>query len=248
MQTIEAHRNARRTEFIRLIKTRDETGCLLYIAKYDDFYDAVVDDDEEENMLQLACIYRLDRVAIALINKKCDLIYQDKFDITALMTASHYGLKNIVAHIIDNLTDITTRKTCYGKSEIMYLCGTKDEGNIIKMIDRGYDIYYKNDKYGSLFTEAIGYKLSKVIKKMIDIDTDFANQFNTQYSRSKYKIRSYFYNTIVKYINDKHDTYKHEIITTMNEASPTNALYQSFRNTYAVGLVDVICDFILLRK
>ncbi|AYV79853.1 MAG: hypothetical protein Faunusvirus64_6, partial [Faunusvirus sp.] len=37
------------------------------------------------------------------------------------------------------------------------------------------------------------------------------------------------------------------IIDAMNDASPANVLYRSFHTTYAVELVDIICDFILLR-
>ncbi|AYV79850.1 MAG: hypothetical protein Faunusvirus64_3 [Faunusvirus sp.] len=51
----------------------------------------------------------------------------------------------------------------------------------------------------------------------------------------------------MKYCVDKRDAYKNKIIATMNDVSPTNMLYQSFHTTYAVELVDIICDFILLK-
>ncbi|AYV79720.1 MAG: hypothetical protein Faunusvirus42_5 [Faunusvirus sp.] len=244
---VEVHRD----EFLKLVETNDEDKCIEYINKYNDFYDAIYSLDTyggvvKRNILMYICINKLSRVAKALIDKKCDLTFQDEYEYTALMYASSYGLYDVVAYIIDNSLDMTTR--CNHKlklSEMMFLCYKRDNNaNIVKMIDKGYDIYYKNDGDESLFTEAINNGRNQVVKKLIDIDTDFINGFNTYYNK---RIKNAFYDDIMKYCAAKRDTIKCEIITTMNEASPTNALYQSFHTTYAVGLVDVICDFILLK-
>ncbi|AYV79815.1 MAG: hypothetical protein Faunusvirus57_3 [Faunusvirus sp.] len=111
------------------------------------------------------------------------------------------------------------------------------------MIDRGYDIYNKNKYRDSLLRIAIGQNMIQVVKKLADVHDDFADQFKCCYKTLK---KDDLYNNIIQYCDDKRDSYKHKIIATMNDASPTNALYQSFRNIYAVQLVDVICDFILL--
>jgi hypothetical protein len=118
--------------------------------------------------------------------------------------------------------------------------------NVIRMIYRGYDIYHKNDIGESLFTRAIQYKTEEIVIKLIGIDTNFIDEFNTWYC-DLWHTKDVFYYNIIKYCIDKYDGYKREIIMVMNDASPTNALYQSFHTTYAVQLVDVICDFILLR-
>ena len=233
---MEAHRD----EFIELMRTGDEDKCIEYIMKYDDFYGAI--SIYQENMLQIACGSQLATVAMALIDRKCNLTHQNRNGSTALMYASCYGLNNVVAYIIDHSTDIATRNSAHGTSEMMYLCARRDEENIIKMIEYGYDIYYKSDIKRSLFTEAIYYKLGEVVKKLMDIDTNFINELN-HYT----EIKDMFYHDITKYCRDKYDAYKDTIIATMNDATSTNALYQSFHTTYAVGLVDVICDFILLQ-
>ena len=240
MQTMDA----RRTEFVRLLETYDEQGSLEYITKYDDFYDAIMNDQYRTNMLQHACRYRLERVALALIDKNCDLTYQDHFGITALMIAGCYELKNVVAYIIDKSPDTTTRNSNQGMSEMMYICLDKDIKNLIKMIDRGYDIYYKNDINESLFTYAVKHMVGEVVKKLIDIDINFASEFNILYNKTENKDK--FYDDIGKYCRDKRDAIKTRIIATMNDASPANALYKSFHKTYAIQLVDVICDFIIL--
>ena len=237
---MEAHRD----KFIGLVKACDETGCLECIAKYDDFYNAIAANYSGINMLQLACLYRLEHVALTLIDRKCDMRHRDNYGSTALMYAICYGLTNVVADII-NKSDVATRITLSGSSEMIYLSAYKDEKNIIKMINRGYYIYYKNDRNESLFTEAIVYKLKEVMQKLIDIDTCFAEEFNILYRNMAY-MKDEFYHNIIKYCVDKRASYKYTIIATMNDATPTNALYQSFHTTYAVQLVDIICDFILL--
>ncbi|AYV79587.1 MAG: hypothetical protein Faunusvirus25_5 [Faunusvirus sp.] len=113
------------------------------------------------------------------------------------------------------------------------------------MIDYGYDIYYKNISKESLFTVATHYRLTEIVQKLIDINTDFIEEFNILYHLDH--VKDEFYNNIIKYCVDKRGIIKREIIATMDDASPTNALYQSFHTTYVVGVVDIICDFILLR-
>ncbi|AYV79424.1 MAG: hypothetical protein Faunusvirus13_17 [Faunusvirus sp.] len=247
MQTFEAIRDAKCNEFVRLVRIQNEKDCLEYIAKYDGFYDATVDMHDRMNMLQLACTYKLDQLAIALIDKKCNLTHQDNGGFTALAYASYHDLTHVVTYIIDKLTDRTTRTTLYLQSEMMYLCDcSRDTKSVIKMIDCGYDIYYKNHRNESLFTVAINCRAGEIIIKLIDIDTDFIKEFNTLYTNPKCK-KNKFHHNITKYCVGKYDAYKCEIIATMNDASPTNMLYQSFRTIYAVKLVDIICDFILLR-
>ncbi|AYV79412.1 MAG: hypothetical protein Faunusvirus13_5 [Faunusvirus sp.] len=114
------------------------------------------------------------------------------------------------------------------------------------MIERGYDIYYKTSSNSSLFTEAISHRSKEIVQKLLDIDTCFAYEFNARYSTPRYTKDDFYYD-IAKYCRDKRDTYKREIIATMDDASPTNVLYQSFHTTYAIELVDIICDFILLQ-
>ncbi|AYV79849.1 MAG: hypothetical protein Faunusvirus64_2 [Faunusvirus sp.] len=240
MQTIEA----RTDEFVKLLKAYDEKGCLEYIDKYDGFY-STIDTLLNTSMLQMTCTYKLSQVAKALIDKNCDLTHRNIFGHTALMYASCFKLSNVTTYIIDNLVDVMTRVNVYGISEMMYLCENGDANDIVKMIDRGYDIYYKTDHNQTLFTIAIRHCSKEVVGKLIDVDMDFANQFKTYCEING--IEPNFYNTIMKHINDKRDSYKHEIIATMNDVSPINMLYQSFHTTYAVELVDVICDFILLK-
>ncbi|AYV79413.1 MAG: hypothetical protein Faunusvirus13_6 [Faunusvirus sp.] len=112
MQTIEAKQD----EYARLIKACDEKGCLEYIANDDDFHNT-----KYRGMLHLACEYRLNKVAIALIDRKCDLKYQNSYGVTALMLARYNNLEDVVAHIINNSTDTKTRGTCYGTTEMMML-------------------------------------------------------------------------------------------------------------------------------
>ncbi|AYV79805.1 MAG: hypothetical protein Faunusvirus55_3 [Faunusvirus sp.] len=246
---------AKINEFICLVQKRNEHKCIDYINKYNDFYDAEFDNCFKASVLQTVCANELDQVAITLIDKKCNLTHQDISGFTPIMYASCYGLQNVVTHMIDNLADTATRKTNNGTSEMMYLCQGRDVNNIIKMIDRGYDIYYENDSNGeneSLWIRAIIWEIKGVVEKLIDIDIFFADKFNTKYRHKKDEFTKYrhrrdeFYINILKYCSDKRDVYKHTIIATMNDASPTNALYQSFHTTYAVQLVDIICDFILL--
>ncbi|AYV79592.1 MAG: hypothetical protein Faunusvirus25_10 [Faunusvirus sp.] len=239
---IEAHRD----EFMKLVYTRDENRCIEYIKKYDDFYDTIVDGYTAQNILQFVCVRRLNRTAMALIDQNCDLTHQNAWGTTALMFASCHELNDVVIHIIDKLMNTETRNSAYGTSEMMYLCNSKDVENVIKMIDRGYDIYYKNDMKGSLLTRAIIRKVEKVAMKLIDIDTNFIDEFNISYHNLELTKDAFYYD-IIKYCACKRDTIKREIIATMDDASPANALYQSFHTTYAVELVDVICDYIILH-
>ncbi|AYV79590.1 MAG: hypothetical protein Faunusvirus25_8 [Faunusvirus sp.] len=241
-----------RDEFVKLVNIGNEYKCIKYINKYNDFYDTKYCDLDLEtdiaNILIYVCKNKLSRVAIALIDKKCNLTYQDNYGYTALMMASLHELHDVVTHIINNSQDTTTRCLNYGNqfSEMIYLCyrSYNNNINIIKMIDRGYDIYYKVNN-SSLFTAALQRESTNIVEKLMDKDINFADEFKTYCKFNG--IEPNFYNTIVKYINGKHDTYKHTIIATMDDASPANALYQSFHTTYAVGLVDIICDFIVLR-
>ena len=257
---MEAHKK----KFADLIASGDERGCLKYIMKYDDFYDAITSDYSGLSMLQYACMYRLAKVALALIDKNCDLTHKNSHGSTALIYASCYELNNVTAAIIDKSIDTKTRsRTSGGQSEMMYLCSNRDVGNVIKMIDKGYDIYYKNDANDSLFTQAIHYESQEVVQKLLDIDIYFVEEFKILYCKGY--INDKFYQDIMKYCRNKRDTIKREIIATMNndaksipnknsvtkdvifiEVSPTNVLYQSFHTTYAVQLVNIICDFILL--
>ncbi|AYV79370.1 MAG: hypothetical protein Faunusvirus11_9 [Faunusvirus sp.] len=98
------------------------------------------------------------------------------------------------------------------------------------MIDRGYDIYYKNKNNMSLLTNAINACRYSVVKKLIDADTNFIGEFDT-YCAINSLIKSDFRTNIIKYCRNKYDRYKREIIATMNDKSSTkksNALYQSF--------------------
>ncbi|AYV79818.1 MAG: hypothetical protein Faunusvirus57_6 [Faunusvirus sp.] len=117
MQTAGAIRDG----FIKLLQNFNEDRCLKYIDKYDGFYNMIVDNGSSRNMLEMACAYKLDRVAIALIDKKCDLTYQDRYGVSAIMFASCYGLKNVVTHIINNSQDTKTRTLHNGVSEMMML-------------------------------------------------------------------------------------------------------------------------------
>ncbi|AYV79852.1 MAG: hypothetical protein Faunusvirus64_5 [Faunusvirus sp.] len=246
MQTIQAHRN----EFIRLLGEYDEKSCLEHIDKYDDFYN-VTYSGSDINMLQYACMYRLVNVAIALIDRKCDLTYEDNNGHSALIYASSYGLKTVVTHIINNRIEPASQyKSTINKiSEMMYLTNGEDTNNVGNMIDKGYDVYYEyTDPFNrtiSLLSTAIAKNNGCIIKKLIDIDIDFIEKFNKYCNKNE--VNSNLYNYVKTYCVDKYDGYKNTIIAAMNDASPTNALYQSFRATYAVELVDVICDFILLK-
>ncbi|AYV79851.1 MAG: hypothetical protein Faunusvirus64_4 [Faunusvirus sp.] len=161
MQTIEAKRD----KFVKLITTYKEQECLEYINKYDGFYSAT-DTNHNASMLQLACAHNADQLAIALIDKNCDLTHQNMFGHTALMYASWFKLNNVVTHIIDKLVDATTRVKSDGTSEMMYLCWSGDADNVVKMIDHGYDIYYKCHYKKTLFTEAIKHSLERVVKNL----------------------------------------------------------------------------------
>ncbi|AYV79415.1 MAG: hypothetical protein Faunusvirus13_8 [Faunusvirus sp.] len=250
-----------RDKFVESIYAGDQTKCLEYINKYDNFYDAVCDDRYRKriNMLQFTCIYKLRRVAFALINKNCDLTYQDYHGYTALMYAGLYEINDLVSYIIDKTTNVATRcvytgsirTVSSGQSEMMFLLSSTNKSNIVKMIDRGYDVYYKSADHGSLMTFAIYYGAETVIKKLIELDTYFADEFEQSYDASQHDYRDRkkdLYNRIMKYCNNKRAAYRETIITTMNDKSPTNALYKSFHTTYAVALVDIICDFIILPE
>ena len=242
MLSAETHRN----EFMKLVITGNENKCIEYINEHDDFYNATIYNQGKINMLQLVCSRHLEKVAMALIDKKCNIIYQDMYGWSVIMYAKFYGLNNVVTYIIDNITDVTTRATHRGMSEMMYICGSAYSDHIIKMIDRGYNIYYRSVADESLFIIATNLRIYQIVKKLIDIDTNFIDEFNTIYHNLKLK-RDEFYYDITKYCADKRDGYKHEIIATMNDASPANALHQSFHTTYAVELVDIICDYIILH-
>ncbi|AYV79433.1 MAG: hypothetical protein Faunusvirus13_26 [Faunusvirus sp.] len=247
MSSVNAHRDA----FIKLIDTGDEDRCIEYINKYNDFYDAIYTKPSclgATNMLILACDNRLREVAIALIDKKCDLTYQNEYGYTALISAFVNNIYCVVAHIVDNLSDTATRFYKHGQqfSEMMYLCcGSDNQKSVAKMIDKGYDIYYRSPyDHESLIKLAVQFSNKYVVKKLIDKDTDFAAQFTTHCIGTT--VKKDFYDTIVEYIHDRHDIYKNTIIAVMDDASPANALYNSFHTTYAVQLVNIICDFILL--
>ncbi|AYV79431.1 MAG: hypothetical protein Faunusvirus13_24 [Faunusvirus sp.] len=237
---------AKKYEFLKLVIESNEDKCIEYINRNDDFFNIIADNFEHSNMLQMTCMYKLNKVAIALIDKKCNLTYQDTNGWSAIIYATWYRLENIAEYIIDKVTDITTRSTVFGLSEMMYILRCGHIKNVIKMINRGYNIYHKNNINNSIFTDAIDFRSNQVVKKLIDIDTNFIDEFNTIYHNPELK-RDEFYYDITKYCADKRDGYKHKIIATMNDASPANALYQSFHTTYAVQLVDIICDFILLK-
>ncbi|AYV79463.1 MAG: hypothetical protein Faunusvirus15_14 [Faunusvirus sp.] len=232
-----------RDGFIKLAQTHDETACLEYINKYDNFANLICKN--MSNMLQIACDYKLTNVAFALIDKNCDLAYRDEYGSTALMDAHTSGLHTVVARIIDKIPDITT--TTFGVkkiSEIMYLARYRtDADNVIKMIDRGYDVYYKTVGGVSLLTIAVDKQSHKIIKRLIDLDTYFAEQFKKYYNDKK---SGFFYHTITRYCKSKRATYRDTIIAVMNDPSEHNILYQSFRKTYVVELIDIICDFLIL--
>jgi len=245
---------AKRDEFVKLVREYEEQDCIEYIAKHDGFYNAVLDYDYgdvcKSDMLQMVCMRGLNRVAIALINKKCDLIYQDMDGWSAIMCASYKGLHDVVKLLIDNITDHTTRISFTGLSEIMHVCISNDVDNTLKMIDCGYDIYYKsninNTCYQSLFTVAIYHEVEKIVYRLLDTDICFADEFNILYhnpTREKTEI----YNNIMKYCQNIRNTYKQRIIATINDASSGNTLHYAFRNIYAIELVDIICDFIILK-
>ncbi|AYV79420.1 MAG: hypothetical protein Faunusvirus13_13 [Faunusvirus sp.] len=247
MSLAETHRD----EFIKLIEARDEDKCIEYINKYNDFYNAIYykhsiwDITRRLNILMYVCECKLSRVAIALIDKKCDLTCQDYCGYTALMYANMFGLYDVVGHIINNSSDISTRYTDVSQiSEMMYLCRDHiNDTNIMKMIDMGYDIYYKNYNNESLLTEAIFYNSTDIVKKLIDKDVDFIEEFKTYYG--SYRVETSFNDTIIEHIYDRYNIYKDTIIAIMNDTSPTNMLYLSFHTTYAVQLVDIICDFLI---
>ncbi|AYV79364.1 MAG: hypothetical protein Faunusvirus11_3 [Faunusvirus sp.] len=240
--------------FAELVDRRDEIACLKYIGKYNTFYNSQY-YNYSMNMLQRVCEVRLNKVAIALIDKNCDLTYQGEMGQTALIYAYNSGLQDVVTHIIDKSRDTVTRcimmndlsfYSSLSYSEMMYICAYNNKystTHIIKMIDRGYDIHYNNSDI-SLLTIAIQTN-EQIVKKLIDIDVDYVEWFDT-YCR-KHNFKRQIYCNIRKYSHDRYDDYKGAVIAAMNDTSPTNALYQSFRNTYAVELVDIICDFILLR-
>ncbi|AYV79809.1 MAG: hypothetical protein Faunusvirus56_2 [Faunusvirus sp.] len=240
--------DAIRDGFVELLKTHDETKCIKYIDKYDGFYNMTL-SDSSISILQYVCIYNLPRVARKLIDKNANVTYQNICGYTAIMYAASHD--TTVAYIIDNCNDVSTRATVdtYDPmSEMMYLCGFDQSDNIIKMIERGYDVYYETPEKLSLLKIAIHHKDKLIIKKLIDIDTDFATKFIANYKiYTGIDAEREFYLTIVKYINNKYTDYRDMIVSVMNDESPDNMLYQSFSRTYAVELADIIRDFIILQ-
>ncbi|AYV79462.1 MAG: hypothetical protein Faunusvirus15_13 [Faunusvirus sp.] len=234
--------------FRKLARQNDEIGCLKYIDKHDNFRNIIYDDT---SILQYACDWRLKQVAFGLINRNCDLVFQDKrIHMTAMCHASNSGLISVVAYIIDKLPDTKTRYLFSGTSEMMYLCNNnRNVNNILKMIKLGYDIYYKLDRHiyntrtdKSLLTAAIDAKLEPIVKKLLDINNNFIAEFNAYYDVRSLK-KDEFHDNIVNYYTKI--LYRQAIITEMNDVSATNMLYQSFRKIYAVDLVNIICDFII---
>ncbi|AYV79371.1 MAG: hypothetical protein Faunusvirus11_10 [Faunusvirus sp.] len=111
----------RTDEYIELLKTGDEDACIEHINKYNNFYNNINDAEPYSNMLQITCMKKMQRAAIALIDKNCDLTDRDSDGHTALSYAASYRLRHVVDHIIDKLPDTKTRISSGEQSEMMML-------------------------------------------------------------------------------------------------------------------------------
>ncbi|AYV79084.1 MAG: hypothetical protein Faunusvirus2_31 [Faunusvirus sp.] len=160
---------------------------------------------------------------------------------TPLKSACYYDLKNIVFKLLDKNVDINLEIDTYVRTTLMYAvthCNSNDI--LIELIRRGANVNYKNRHDESALVVALlltmyaekAIILIRAGAEFIDLIDDHIVKYNNH--------------KVMKYIRN---IYQQKIIAVIDaertDKSDDNAMATSFRTTYAVGVVDIISEFII---
>ncbi|AYV79501.1 MAG: hypothetical protein Faunusvirus18_6 [Faunusvirus sp.] len=250
-----------------------DDACIQLINQYKTFYDTYIDHNGYIGINPLigACIYDKADIAHLLIVNGCDLrrcnyndenilIFACRYDRISIVkdiiktghidinTRGEYGQTPLSIMCIDNCLDIITEflnnganvncVNIYGDTPLMYAVKRYgNEGTIIELIRRGADVNILNKSKSSalsLLASFAQYNGDKYILLLIEAGAHFVDHIDN--------IRKCKYTNVLNCIANK---YKTAVIDTIDDMSSDNALYCSFRTTYAVGLVDIICGYVV---
>ncbi|AYV79003.1 MAG: fibronectin type 3 and ankyrin repeat domains protein 1-like [Faunusvirus sp.] len=205
--------------------------------------------------LMSACKYNSTTTAIRLINKhKCDKHMRDYKQQTALSIAIQYGSFDIARHLVVkhhiwelNIPDVN------GDTPFMIACRRASYEFIAFMIYKGVDINIKNKANNSALSYAIDYQ-PEVCTLLLNHGADFIHVFETIHN-SKFKgsdkirlcLKNKYRDAIIHIINNNKTGFKKQFnkLLLFVKYKKHHPLYVSFKKTYAVDIIDIICNYII---
>ncbi|AYV79081.1 MAG: hypothetical protein Faunusvirus2_28 [Faunusvirus sp.] len=164
--------------------------------------------------------------------------YNDFYDTIAgiwspLTYACNYEKFKVVYKLLDVGADINLSVS--GWNALMYVSYLGNIDVATELLRRGANINYKNSRYSSALSIACTYGRDQLAAILIKMGADFVELLD-------------YYNICFKtvhIIQSIRDVYRQRIIAIIDGKSGDNAMAVSFRTTYAVGVVDIIAEFII---
>ncbi|AYV79252.1 MAG: hypothetical protein Faunusvirus6_30 [Faunusvirus sp.] len=181
-----------------------------------------------------SCLYANSERCIDLLNDTQHKYINVKLlhNETPILAALWYNLPDVAQILYDHGCDLTAIDQ-YGYNVLM--SASRYNHEFIKILlenHKNIDINAKNCDNMSALAIAIYYDNleSAILLANYGADTDcqpYAGRINTY----------------IQFRKIMHDSYKKLIIEEIDD--PQSIIYRSFQTTYAIGLVDIICDFII---
>ncbi|AYV79379.1 MAG: hypothetical protein Faunusvirus11_18 [Faunusvirus sp.] len=189
--------------------------CLEYIDKYDNFYDTF--SSGGFSALILACANGLELVAYKLIDRGAKVNIKCSSGHTPLSVAIRYG----------------------NMSQPQYT-------NLIRtLIKNGADVSTIQYEKSILLYALLKFVDREIVMMLIEAGADYVDAFDKikQIKLTRYNnIDDKYICELIEYIKDR---YRKQIILTIDDTSPDNQLFKSFRTTYVSGVINIITNFIL---
>ncbi|AYV79698.1 MAG: hypothetical protein Faunusvirus39_7 [Faunusvirus sp.] len=191
--------------------------------------DSTINNDELApiNPLLLSCYHDRPDISIALIDRGVylNIQYSDFYNRSPLYYACQNNRANVVTALIKNGANIHI-VDADDVTPLYAACCYKNDIIAMLLIDSGADINFKTIHGNSAFDMACVQKMYRSITYMLMHGADSNISLDDG-------VKQHIFNE-----------YKSQILATINNTAD-NPMKLSFRTTYAIDIIDLICDFIL---
>jgi len=211
--------------------------CIQHIDQYPKYYNSYYKNEYTEyNPVIVACIWNNIDVVTKLLGKKIFLNAKSTFSGRAALHIAcqdlytDIALKLIRAGADVNITD------SYDSTPLHYSCQVAVEYIAIELIQHGADVNMVNQARYTPFEIACRNNVESLAIYMMDHGAKFYDYIDNPDINKCTKVQQYIY-----------DKYRAGLISVINDVND-NPLKLSFQTTYAIGIIDIICDFIISVK
>ncbi|AYV79004.1 MAG: ankyrin-3-like [Faunusvirus sp.] len=245
------------------------TQTLIAIAAELNLYDVVddmirrgvdpnlVNKQCDMNVLMVACRYNSLKTAYCLINNRtCNINIHIRNSIgqTALLIAIYYASYDIATYLITRYhvreLDIPNAN---GDTPLIIACKRPSRQIIANLLCRGVDVNIRNKAGYSALSYALCYQ-SAVCTLLLDHGVEFQHEFEdiadnkaTYCDEIRLCLKNKYRDAIIHIINNNKTGFKKQFnkLLLFIKYKKHHPLYMSFKKTYAIDIIDIICDYII---